>query len=467
MLNPSQKENALALSEKGVSKRAISRQLGVSHTLVNKWLNSNVSNNSQNWKPKAQGVETPTKIRTTRTNLTAEKDPLLDLVTNNFSTSTRAVIKEDERQISLETGEILPISSYNPLIKWELQHAAKSILGTSHRIFKCCAAIRPDFLKALMDVEVRGGIGRKPYYVGLMVCGSVWVCPVCALKIQAYRALEIRACIDAWLARGGSVWMVTQTVPHTKFDGLEDMLTRFRKAFYAFKAGRKWNDIRDAYNVFGYMKALEVTWGSAFGWHPHLHTIFFVDTPQEKFDVPAFQAELFKRWSDCTARHGFSELSSKAFTVQDASKIKEYLNKLTGEVYKWGSEHEITKLHTKKAKGTSFVPFDFLRLYNEKPEIVYARLFREYAVAFHGKMHLVSSKGLKKDLLGVQEKTDQEIAESLGEIDAILATITPFQWSSLLKLREKAWRGELLKIVEDFGQEGLKHYLESKGIWSA
>ena len=377
------------------------------------------------------------------------------------------MLREDEKQISLESGEILPISSYNPLIKWELLHAAKSVLGTSHRIFKCCAAIRPDFLKALMDIEIRGGLTHRPYYVGLMVCGSVWVCPVCALKIQAYRALEIRACIDAWLARGGSVWMVTQTIPHTKFDVLEDMLSRFRKAFYLFKSGRNWDNIKSTYKLFGYIKALEVTWGSAFGWHPHLHTIFFVDAKKDTFDVSGFKTDLFKRWSACTVRHGFSDLSPNAFTVQDASKIKEYLSKLTGQVYKWGSEHEITKLHTKKAKGASFVPFDFLRFYNEKPEIIYARLFQEYATVFHGKMHLVYSKGLKKDLLGGQDKTDQEIAESLGEIDAILATITPFQWSSLLRLREKAWRGELLKIVEDFGQEGLHHYLESKGIWSA
>ena len=465
MLNLSTEEHALNLFEKGLSKRAISRQLGVSHTLINKWLDSHASNNSRFWKPKAQGVETPEKTRITRDILTGRKDPLLDLVTNNSATPTKTVLREDERQISLETGEILPISSYNPLIKWELLHAAKSILGTSHRIFRCCAAIRPDFLKAHKDIEIRGDMGRKPYYVGPMVCGRVWICPVCALKIQAYRALEIRACIDAWLERGGSVWMVTQTIPHTRFDVLEDMLTRFSKAFYAFKSSRKWRDIQDSYELFGYIKALEVTWGAEYGWHPHLHTIFFTNVKKSVFDVSAFKAELFQQWSACTAKHGFSDLSPNAFTVQDASKIKEYLNKLTGEVYKWGSEHEITKLHSKKARGKSLVPFDFLRIYNEDPQTLYAALFREFATAFHGKMHLVHSKGLKKDLLGTQDKTDEEIAQSLGELDAVLATITPFQWSSLLRLREKAWRGELLKIVEDFGQVGLRHYLESKDIW--
>ncbi len=96
-----------------------------------------------------------------------------------------------------------------------------------------------------------------------------------------------------------------------------------------------------------------------------------------------------------------------------------------------------------------------------------AKLFRIYAEAFFGKMHLTWSKGLKKLLLGAEGKTDQEIAESLNELDAVLATINRFQWVELLKLRSKAWRGELLQVVNDFGQQGLQHYLEGKGIWTA
>ena len=397
--------------------------------------------------------------------------PLLDTLTKYSATPSGRVLREGNQKISCETGEILSVSSYNPLIKWELQHAVKSILGPSRRrLFNCCSDIRYDFIKAHKDVEVRGGIDRKPYYVGLNVCGCVWLCPVCAAKIQAYRALEVRAAIDAYLEKGGSVWMVTQTIPHTQFDDLEDMMGRFAEAFKAFKSTRKWRVLKDFYKMFGYIKALEVTWGVEYGWHPHLHTIFFLDVPQDEFDLPAFHADLFAEWQHCTAKQGFGELSPKAFTVQDASKVKEYLNKMTGERYLWGSEHEITKLYSKQARGLSYAPFDFLRVYNESSrkggidKAQAAALFKIYADAFHGRRHLIWSNGLKKALIGGRDKTDKEIAESIGEIDIVLATITHPQWRRLLKLPDKAWRGELLDIVQKFGQDGFNNYFESKAI---
>ena len=466
MLNPSQKENALALFEKGVSKRAISRQLGVSHTTVNKWVNSHASNKSQKNGNFLRRVETPEKSALGRIKVRKEEGSLLDTVTGNSATPTQTVLRENESEISLKTGEISPISSYNSLIKWELQHASRSILGPSHRVDQCCMRIRPDFLKAHRDIEVRGGLGRKPYYVGLLTCGLVWICPVCAAKIQAYRALEVRAVIDDHLEKGGSVWMITQTIPHTRFDNLEGLISRFSKAFQSFKSNRKWRAIKSGFDISGYIKALEVTWSAEFGWHPHLHTIFFLDQERKDVDVPAFCAALFAQWQNCTARQGFGELSRKAFSVQDASKVKEYLNKMTGERYVWGSEHEITRLHSKKGRRLSYAPFDFLRVYNGSSlknsidAVQAADLFRTYAAAFFGRMHLTYSKGLERP----NRKTDEEIAQSLGEVDLVLATITRFQWRQLLKLPEKAWHGELLRVVEDFGPQGLKYYLESKGV---
>ena len=466
MLNLSNRENALVLLEQGLSRREISKRLGVSHTSVNKWAKSHASNKSQKGGNFETWVETPKKPFTRSENSTKNDAPYLDTVTVNVSPPSQTVLRKDESQISLETGEILPISSYNPLIKWELQHATKMILGKFHRVCTCCARIRPDFFKAQKDIEIRGDMGRKPYFVGLVACGLIWLCPVCAAKIQAYRALEVREAIDKHLEKGGSVWMVTQTIPHTNQDDLKGMLKRFAKAFRSFKQGEKWVSIKESFGISGYIKALEVTWSEAFGWHPHLHTIFFLDAARRDVDVPAFSSELFTRWSKFTSKNGFGELSRGAFSIQDASKVKEYLNKMTGERFFWGSEHEITKLNSKQARKLSYAPFDFLRVYNgcsPKSGITAQqaeRLFREYAEAFYRMMHLTWSKGLKQ----TPDKTDEEIAQSIGEIDAVLATINRFQWSGLLKIPSKAWRGELLKVVQEFGQEGLRFYLEGKGI---
>ena len=470
MLNLSNRENTLFLLDQGLSRREISKRLGVSHTSVNKWAKSHASNKSQKSGNFETWVETPEKSPTSSENPTKTEASFLDTVTGIVSPPSQTVLRETNRKFSLETGEILSISSYNPLIKWELQYAAKLILGYFHRIDKCCARIRPDFYREFRDVEIRGDIGRKPYFTGLVACGLIWLCPVCAAKIQAYRTLEVRAAIDKHLENGGSVWMVTQTVPHTNQDDLEDMLERFARAFRSFKQGKKWIGIKESFGISGYIKALEVTWSEASGWHPHLHTIFFLDAARRDVDVPAFCSELFNRWSKFTSKNGFGDLSRGAFSIQDASKVKEYLNKITGESYSWGSEHEITKLHSKQARNLSYAPFDFLRVYNgcsvkdsiskEQAE----KLFRVYASAFFRMNHLTWSRGLKLLLLGSEGKTDEEIAESLGELDPILAMINRFQWAKLLKLRGKAWRGELLEIVREFGQQGLDFYFEGKGI---
>lgn len=393
--------------------------------------------------------------------MTAMQDRL-DNVTNNSSTSSQTIEKRHPR-VNFETGEVMP--SFDPVKKWVLQRVAGQILSvkTAHRVCKCYRYVRPDYLKGKQAIEVRGGIGKRPYYVGLMVCGRVWLCPVCSVKIQSVRALQVRAAIDAHIAQGGSVWMVTQTIPHTRFDNLQELVKQFSKAFHSFKSGMTWVSLKDAYKVSGYIKALEVTWSPQHGWHPHMHTIYFLDMPQKDVDTKAMHSDMFAQWERCANRNGFQNLSPNAFDIRDASRVKNYLNKMTGERYKWGSENELTKLHTKKARGNSFAPFDFLNAYNETANELYAKLFREFAIAFHGKMHLTWSKGLKVRY-GVSNQTDEQVAQSIGEIDAVLALVSFDQWKSLCRLKDKRWRGELLDIVMSFGQEGLKNYLKAKGV---
>ena len=469
MLNLSPKENALVMLEQGLSRREISKLLGVSHTSINKWIKTHNPHKSGNLKT---GVETPKKSHTGQSKPAKRGVPLLDSVTDNSATPSQTGLPQistshlSHEKIDEKTGEILRF--YDPLLKWELQATAKEILShhKAHRICKCCSFIRPDFIKEKKALEIRGGIGKNPYFVGVMVCGLVWLCSVCSVKIQASRALEVRAAIDAHIAQGGSVWMITQTVPHTRFDNLQNMLDRFSKAFHSFKSSRKWRESRERYGISGYIKALEVTWGAEYGWHPHLHTIFFLDKGKKDFSLSAFRSELFEQWRTCTHRNGFDALSPRAFTVQDASKVKDYLNKMTGERYKWGSENELVKLHTKRARGESFAPYDFLRAYNEVPDPLYASLFRDYAEAFYGRMHLTYSKGLKARYR-IAEKSDEELALSVSEEDAVLAIIDFTQWRQLRKLPSRRWRGELLDVVKDFGEAGLRHYMEAHNIWSA
>jgi rubredoxin len=343
------------------------------------------------------------------------------------------------------TGEVL--LPYDPTLKWQLQAVARLALG-KHRLQVCMRHVRKD----RQQVEVKQSWSKKCYYAGLMACGLTWLCPVCAAKIQAVRALEVRKAIDEWLAQGGQVLMLTQTVPHSRRDVLETLLANFLEAMRAFKSGRAYQVLVKRYGIAGSIKALEVTHGD-YGWHPHCHSILFLEA--EPFDMLQLHADVFARWQTVTANEGFGAVSEKALSLQDAAAVKTYVTKY-GQEYQWSAEHELVKSHTKTGR-TGRTPFDFLRDYLATPgDGRDLALFAEFAFTFHGRAQLMWSPGLKRRLLGNEGKSDQQIADSIGEVDDTLAHITLEEWKLI---RKRNYQGQVLQIVQDHGKEGLKHML--------
>jgi hypothetical protein len=293
----------------------------------------------------------------------------------------------------------------------------------------------------------------KAYYANLMTCGSVWTCPVCAPKIQAVRAAEVRQAIGQWIAQGGSVVLLTQTVPHTRRDDLQTLLESFTSALSKFKAGSPYKRLADRYGIEGSIRGLEVTYGVN-GWHPHAHTILFIS---RAVDLRQLHADLFRRWESAACRAGFEgSLSPSAFDVQDASKVKTYVTKM-GSEYQWNAEHELVKAHSKSGSSGTMTPFDMLRSYVVDPDDGrLLALFAEYADNFHGRRQLVWSDGLKRRLLGTDGSTDEEVAASVGEADPVLARITLEDWHIINRYK---LQGEVLQIASVHGVEGLRHLL--------
>ncbi|WP_331558632.1 hypothetical protein [Actinomycetospora sp.] len=62
--------------------------------------------------------------------------------------------------------------------------------------------------------------GRRAGFEGLVTCGSVWACAVCAAKVAAKRAEELAVVLDAVHAAGGSAFMLTMTIRHNAGDRL-------------------------------------------------------------------------------------------------------------------------------------------------------------------------------------------------------------------------------------------------------
>lgn len=348
----------------------------------------------------------------------------------------------------LSTGEVL--KDFDPTLKWQMQAVARLSMGKSHRLRICYRHHR----HGATQVNVRGSEDVKPYFEGLMTCGSVWVCPVCAAKIQAVRTLELRQALDAWLEQGGAVYMLTQTIKHNRRDVLEELLNGFTEALRKFKGQRSYTRVSGAYGFYGSIRALEVTHGKN-GWHPHAHTILLT---RSEIDQKALRAELLPLWSSAVSRAGLGEISDKAFSLQDASGVRDYLTK-TGHRYQWGAAEELVKANSKSGAGESLSPWDMLRVYLAEPDQgqMLAR-FAEYGYNFHGKKQLVWSRGLRAELLGSEGRTDEQIAESINQMDPILAEISLKEWG---EIRKRNLQGTVLKVVQEYGRDGLNHLLRS------
>ncbi len=338
-----------------------------------------------------------------------------------------------------ETGEVAV--QYDETLKWQLQSVARLALP-AHRICTCMRHLRSDRREVQVRESTKSG---KAYFAGLMSCGSVWACPICAPKIQAFRAQEVRAAIDAWT---GAVVLVTQTVPHKPRDSLEPLLEAFTLALRKFKGCKAYTRARERHSIAGSIRALEVTDGSN-GWHPHGHTILFLDNVENLDDL---RDTLFPLWESAARRAGFGRLSRDAFDVQDARVVRNYVTKM-GTEYEWGPEDELTRSHSKRGSKSSMTPFDMLRRYLEAPDNgrLLAR-FAEFAYCFHGKRQLVWSDGLKARLLGTEGLTDEQIAESIGENDPVLMCITLEEWRII---RRRNLQAHVLHVVKAFGRGGL------------
>lgn len=325
------------------------------------------------------------------------------------------------------------------LNRWKLQAIAKEIMS-HERVATCCRRIIPGqkFVKVLKARE-------KAHYGGLQVCGSIWVCPICAAKISERRRAELVKAIDIWTSSGGVVFMLTQTVPHYQNQPLKQVLTGFTKARGLLRNRKPWKRIAARVGLVGSVRALEVTYGEN-GWHVHVHELLFLRPGQE--DLVAFEEEVLKQWKKACVDAGLGIPNHHGVKIDDGSQAGEYAGK-------WGMEHELTKAHIKAGRDGHVSPWDFLRQVDEG-NMDGVALFTEYAKAFKGKRQLVWSDGLR-DLLGLGvEATDQDLAEQTEEGAELLGLLTRQNWKVVLRADK---RGELLEVAAASGWEGVVRFI--------
>ncbi|ALG66423.2 protein rep [Beggiatoa leptomitoformis] len=361
-----------------------------------------------------------------------------------------------------------PLNDYQRRFQqFALQSAVRRLLPDS-RVSKCLRQISqyPNKKTPLYFswVKVKQSVQhKKTFFTGLDVCGSLWVCPVCAAKISERRKAELEQMLVTHRARGGELVMITRTVPHEFANDLKTFLTSFLKAEHFLKEGKSYRNLLQRIKVKGTVRVLEVTHGEN-GWHVHTHELWFVeksyprlygdlsglayDEEERRYYVPA--KGLFSMWVDSVHRAGFSgSPSPNAFGLHNGDYAAGYLAKWGVQpTTEWTASAEMTKSHIKTnarmiTKNKGRTPFDLLRDFFHGDKNA-GDLFKEFARVFKGRHQLQYSRGLKAQF-AIEEKTDLEIAQEFEDHAHELGFLDYEDWLLILKHDARAYLLELAK----------------------
>ena len=296
-------------------------------------------------------------------------------------------------------------------------------------------------------VDKNDGVGvtfnkfrNKANYTNVMRCANAWGCPVCAAIISEHRKCEVKEAMDWWKKQGGSVLLLTLTVPHYSDTDIKQLKKDLKKAYSKFFKGvRASKDMFERWQIKHYISCFEITHG-ANGFHPHYHVLLFVPYSLGKQSLFGIKQDMYKVWKDCCLKAGLDEPSEKhGLDLQAGNEAGAY-------VAKWGLEHEMTKGHIKKGKENNRTPFDILRSYTDSENQADANLFKLYYFAFKGTRQLNWSKGLKKLVSKAEEKTDQEIVDDTDNVAEMLFKLDIEMWHAVRKQKKQ---GELLVAVAE------------------
>ena len=308
----------------------------------------------------------------------------------------------------------------------------------------------------------------KTFYSGLCTCGGVWVCPVCAAKIQSRRTIEIQDLFQ-WAYRGErkQIAMLTLTYPHGIDNKLAESLEKHAEALRIFRAfnGTDYTKFRKSIGYEGLVRGLEITHGQN-GWHPHTHELWVLDHWKQDIErEKEIKEYLLKRWEHACKKVGLltdekvDAFRKHAVHIIFQAKDSDYITKQNGDNDKtWGADKEVATANSKIGKSNGKAPFQILLESEESKK--YRSLFIEYALAMKGKAQLFWTPGLK-GIVGVEEKTDEELADEMTDKADLLALLQREHWTCVVKNKSRA---QILDIAENTGIDGLIAWFADYGL---
>ena len=326
--------------------------------------------------------------------------------------------------------------------------------GNFHATAKCRHVTRGSSVGVHTSKAHKGA-----FYSGLVTCGSVWACPVCASKVQERRRVEVAKGMEWAYSKGLQPVMVTLTFPHYAWQDLPTLLEQQAFALAKLRAGDPWKRFKERHGFSGLIRALELTHGKH-GWHPHTHEMWFVSGD---VDAEEMKTHILARWELVCARAGLLDPDNEkqlaafrehAVDVKGHCSTSDYLAKMD-EARHWGADRELAKASSKEGRAKGLHPFAILANAAEGDKAAGA-LFVQYVKAMRRKSQLYWSSRLKGKV-GLDDKTDEELAEeSQDEADA-LGYLELDDWRTVRKARFQA---QVLDAAESGGWPAVVALLE-------
>jgi len=316
--------------------------------------------------------------------------------------------------------------------KYHLQDVITGkILPKENRLSFCLKRARPG-----QNVKVvYSNQAQRSHYKDVMMCGSVWGCPICSEYITDRRRKELASALDVW---SGSVFMGAFTVQHKRGDQLKDVRDKLMDAYRDFSGGGGMKEIRARYAIAGTITAVEVTWSEQNGWHPHKHVLFFSERVLSDQEIRQFEAEIKERFYGIVKSKG--GYSSMEWGVKVTTGEK---HEASAYVFKWGLDYEMLSWNSKQADGGGYGPFELADRFGATGEEKYRMLFKEYYEVFKGKHRTDTSPELKKRLK-LEQESDEEVLKKVGQDEQIAGVLS---WDAFKIVGQKHKRGELLEVM--------------------
>jgi hypothetical protein len=306
---------------------------------------------------------------------------------------------------------------------------------------------------------------NRAHYKGLQTCGSVWLCPVCASKIEERRRGEIVRVFD-W-AKGEMLdsSLITNTFSHGQGDDLHELFKRQSEALKTYRSSRAYVRQMKLIGYVAMVRSLEITHGQN-GFHPHTHEVQFHREKLTPTDAQELREVLVGAWLPACKKAGLFKSDDdefafyrRAIDVRAHFTSGEYLAK-QDDSKSWTPAHELAKSSSKLGRRSGVHPFQLATRGNPGD----ADLFIEYAKATKGKRKLLFSPGLKAKA-GLQDVSDEEIAAADVEAARLVANLSPRVWNFIKQTdRRHNTRASLLDAAESNGSDGISQLLQDLGF---